>query len=191
MRLNEIVNLRWENVDLKNKIITVGDETFITKGKNQRFIPISEEVETVIEKCQRGTNVTHIGNSYLFIKSNGQKYTGEYFAKRFKSACRKAEIDKAIHFHSLRHSFASNLVQQGVSLYKIKELLGHSSITTTEIYSHLNIDSLRDAISVFDEQSSRSSLSLSPRSRLGNEGKNGNEKYTSGLKLIVNNRPHP
>ncbi|MBE2189464.1 MAG: tyrosine-type recombinase/integrase, partial [Candidatus Kapabacteria bacterium] len=47
-----------------------------------------------------------------------------------------------MHFHSLRHSFASNLVQKGVPLYTIKELLGHSSISTTEIYSHLNMDTL-------------------------------------------------
>ncbi len=64
-----------------------------------------------------------------------------------------ADIDGAIHFHSLRHSFASNLAQKGVSLYVIKELLGHSSITTTEIYSHLNMDSLREAVGKLDDRS--------------------------------------
>ena len=59
-------------------------------------------------------------------------------------------MDKGFHFHSLRHSFASNLAQQGVSLYTIKELLGHSSISTTEIYSHLNMETLREAIMVLD-----------------------------------------
>ena len=203
MRLDEIINLRWKNVDIKTRIITVGDEEFITKGRNQRFIPISDEAMEVLlrlkKKEVRNTEgKPHLyhqprgeNNGYVFCKENGRKFTGDHVSRRFKLACEAAGMDKAIHFHSLRHSFASNLVQQGVSLYKVKELLGHSSITTTEIYSHLNIDSLREAISVFDEQSSRSSLSLSPRSRLGNEGKNGNEKYTSGLKLIVNNRPHP
>ena len=88
---------------------------------------------------------------YVFCKGKGVKFTGDYFSKRFKSACIKAGIDKSIHFHSLRHSFASNLAQKGVSIYKIKELLGHSSISTTEIYSHLNLDSLREAIKTLDD----------------------------------------
>ncbi|NCS90569.1 MAG: tyrosine-type recombinase/integrase [Ignavibacteria bacterium] len=83
---------------------------------------------------------------YVFAKSNGEPFTGDYFSKRFKRACKSAGIDKSIHFHSLRHSFASNFAQKGINLYTIKELLGHSSITTTEIYSHLNMDSLKEAI---------------------------------------------
>lgn len=153
MRLNEIVNLTWKNVDLTNRIITVGDEDFETKGKNQRYIPISKEALTAILSERETKEAIPIGNSFVFTKTNGEKYTGDYFSKRFKRACRAADMDKTIHFHSLRHSFASNLAQKGVPLYAIKELLGHSSISTTEIYSHLNIDSLRKAISVFDNPS--------------------------------------
>lgn len=194
MRLNEIVNLRWKNINLNNRVITVGDEYFETKGRKQRFIPISEEAYTVLvsiialaqplpkgEKKDAKQNVIPIGNNYVFCKSNGEKFTGDYFTKRFKSACKKAGIDKLIHFHSLRHSFASNLVQKGVSLYKIKELLGHSSITTTEIYTHLNLDSLREAISKLDNPHQEPSQNLSQRERLL-KGK----PRTSGLKLIIN-----
>jgi integrase/recombinase XerD len=87
----------------------------------------------------------------VFCKKDGSKYCGNYVSRKFKNACIAAEMNEAIHFHSLRHSFASNLVQKGVPLYTIKELLGHSSISTTEIYSHLNMDSLREAIKKFDE----------------------------------------
>jgi integrase/recombinase XerD len=90
-------------------------------------------------------------SKYVFCKENGERFTGDYVSKTFKQACKDAGMDNAIHFHSLRHSFASNLVQKGVNLYTIKELLGHSSIATTEIYSHLNMDSLKDAIRMFDE----------------------------------------
>ena len=86
----------------------------------------------------------------MFCKENGKAFTGDYVSKKFKRACKAAGMDKAIHFHSLRHSFASNLAQKGVSLYVIKELLGHSSISTTEIYSHLNMDSLKEAIRILD-----------------------------------------
>jgi len=146
MRLNEIVNLRWKNVNLASRIITVGDEEFTTKGRNQRYIPISDEALTSILSQRERKKAIPIGNSFVFSKPNGEPFTGDYFSKRFKRACKAAGIDKSIHFHSLRHSFASNLAQKGVNLYTIKELLGHSSITTTEIYSHLNMDALKEAI---------------------------------------------
>lgn len=162
MRLNEIVNLKWKNVDLNSRTITVGDEEFLTKGRKQRFIPICDEAYEVL--CRRQKSVVSSQNEskkivihninktgFVYCKRNGERFSGDYFSRRFKRACKAAGMDKAIHFHSLRHSFASNLAQQGVSLYVIKELLGHSSISTTEIYSHLNMESLRDAVRKLDE----------------------------------------
>ena len=160
-RLDEIVNLKWKNVDLEKRIITVGDEEFTTKGRNQRFIPICEETYEVLSRQKtQDSRVTPsfilpLGNGenisgFVFCKSNGECFTGDYYSKEFKSACKAAGFDKTIHFHSLRHSFASNLAQKGVSLYTIKELLGHSSISTTEIYSHLNVESLREAVKKLD-----------------------------------------
>ncbi|MHB8854293.1 MAG: tyrosine-type recombinase/integrase [Ignavibacteriaceae bacterium] len=212
MRLNEIVNLRWKNVDLKTQVVTVGDEDFITKGRKQRFIPICDEAMEVLKRrsgimefwnngrgkkektsgnpiCQADGEATPEGGparilpmmqretliGYVFCKSKGVKFTGDYFSKRFKSACIKVGIDKSIHFHSLRHSFASNLVQKGVSLYKIKELLGHSSITTTEIYSHLDLDSLREAIKTLDDSSEQLSIQSTTR----------NKKSSPGLRIIT------
>ncbi len=174
MRLNEIVNLTWRNVNLSTRIITVGDAEFTTKGRNQRYIPICEEVfEAMVrsKKQEENGNTPRIikmqnplcvspfgkwgeGQSFVFCKANGEALTGDYVSKTFKQACRAAGIDKSIHFHSLRHSFASNLVQKGVNLYTIKELLGHSSISTTEIYAHLNMDALKEAIRTFDSSTS-------------------------------------
>lgn len=156
MRLNEIVNLRWKNVDLNKRIITVGDDKFLTKGRNQRFIPICDEALTsILSQRERKKKIFSIKShgcvqDYVFCKANGVRFTGDYISKIFKLACKAAGMDSAIHFHSLRHSFASNLVQKGVPLYTIKELLGHSSVSTTEIYSHLNIDSLREAVKKLD-----------------------------------------
>lgn len=152
MRLNEIVNLTWRNVNLSTRIITVGDEQFTTKGRNQRYIPICEEVALILTfSLREKEKIIPIGNSYVFCKANGEAFTGDYVSKIFKKACKAVGTDKSIHFHSLRHSFASNLVQKGVNLYTIKELLGHSSISTTEIYAHLNMDSLKEAIRTFDQ----------------------------------------
>ena len=150
MRLNEIVNLRWKNVNLNRQIITVGDDRFLTKGRNQRFIPICDEALSIFEK-KNSRKIVSIRNDFVFHKYNGVRFTGDYISKIFKLACKAAGMDSAIHFHSLRHSFASNLVQKGVPLYTIKELLGHSSISTTEIYSHLNMETLKEAIKKLDE----------------------------------------
>ncbi|MBX3007601.1 MAG: tyrosine-type recombinase/integrase [Melioribacteraceae bacterium] len=152
MRLSELVNLRWNNVSMVDKIITVGDEEFTTKGRNQRYIPISDEAFVVLSRLSDEKKVVENKRKYVFCKAGGFPYTGDFISKKFKAACKEASIENSIHFHSLRHSFASNLAQRGVSLYIIKELLGHSSISTTEIYSHLNINSLKEAIKVFDAQ---------------------------------------
>jgi len=190
MRLNEIINLTWQNVNLLERIITVGDENFITKSRNQRYIPICEEVFEILKRIenpkfrhfgsaqckimnekqkenQKIRSIKLVGdastsssasselrlsmtNGFVFCKKDGSKYCGNYVSRQFKNVCKTAGMDQSIHFHSLRHSFASNLVQKGVPLYTIKELLGHSSISTTEIYSHLNMDSLREAIKKLD-----------------------------------------
>ena len=195
MRLNEIVNMKWKNVNLNTRIITVGDEEFTTKGRKQRFIPICDETLEIFSRRRkqglRNHSSSHCyaeqgsknestnaviynlfkdsSSSYVFCKGNGEKFTGDYFSKRFKRACIAAGMDKSVHFHSLRHSFASNLAQQGVSLYVIKELLGHSSVSTTEIYSHLNLETLKEAISVLDgpqEKQAEVSVSKTPGLRL-------------------------
>ena len=193
MRLNELLNLTWRNVNTDNKIITVGDEEFTTKGRNQRYIPISAEVMEVLDRNKREKpnnksltvlNIADRGikNKYVFYKSNGIRFTGNYVSKCFKAACRAADIDKSIHFHSLRHSFASHLVQQGVSIYTIKELLGHSSISTTEIYSHLNIDTLKEAMSVLDEPRENRNEEIATKA------KQGNMKQYPELRLIINKK---
>ncbi len=187
MRLDEIVNLRWKNVDLQNRVITVGDEEFTTKSRNQRFIPICDEAFEILVRRETGKVKSErtpfrlaerqacvlpfierdastvrqnslqaslsMTNEFVFCKNNDERFTADHYSKEFKKACKAAGMDNAIHFHSLRHSFASNLAQKGVSLYTIKELLGHSSISTTEIYSHLNMDSLREAVKMLDVRS--------------------------------------
>ena len=77
MRLNEIVNLRWENVDLNKKIITVGDEIFVTKGRKQRFIPISDEALTSILSQRERRRAIPIGNSIGQIRQRGREIMGK------------------------------------------------------------------------------------------------------------------
>ncbi len=165
-RLGEVVSLKWKNVNIAEGYIVIGDDDFETKGKNQRTIPLCEEALQIIVNIasinstkdsgtlsnRASTPLSNLTKSeYVFAKENGMPFSGDYISKRFKRGCRLAGVSDKIHFHSLRHSFASNLAIKDVTLYKIKELMGHSSITTTEIYAHLNLDGLRDAVEVLNK----------------------------------------
>lgn len=82
---------------------------------------------------------------YVFDRNGGRK-TGSYIAHMFKKFVRKAGLNERLHFHSLRHTFATCLVQSGVSIYEIQKLLGHSSIVITQMYSHLAASELHRAV---------------------------------------------
>ena len=90
-------------------------------------------------------------DEYVFSKGNGFPFNRDYISRYFKKSVRKAGLTEELHFHSLRHSFASNLAIRGVPIITIKELLGHSSIVTTQIYSHSDIESLQKAVGKFNE----------------------------------------
>jgi site-specific recombinase XerD len=147
MRINELINLRFKNMNLSKRRITVGDEHFTTKGRKQRIIPICDKLENRLE--QR-LNIKNKNDEFVFGISANRTLTKDYVSKTFKQICRDLGISEEIRFHSLRHSFASHLAQQGVSPYHLKELMGHSSVTTTEIYAHLNEEVLEQAISKFN-----------------------------------------
>lgn len=143
-RLNEIISLKVKHIDYKEKLITIGDEESQTKNKKQRKIPINEKLmEILIKRLEDSIE----DDMYLFPKTSGYKYDGDYVSKIFKRAVRAAGIRETVHFHSLRHSFGSNLGLIGVPLITVKELMGHSSITTTQIYSHTTLCDMRNAIS--------------------------------------------
>lgn len=147
MRLSEVNNLRWENVSISKKMIIVGGNNFTTKSRKQRVIPLENNV---IEIFNMRNQTSKNKNDFVYSINGRRIFSNDYISKTFKKICREVGIDEMIRFHSLRHSFASNLAQRGVSPFQLKELLGHSSVSTTERYSHLNIDSLREAINKFN-----------------------------------------
>ena len=147
LRNSEIVNLKWNAIDFERKILTVkNDDSFITKSKKDRIVPMNETVYETLEKIY-DNNLN--GNEYVFTK-DGEPIRKMYLTHTFKKAVRLAELDDKIHFHSLRHSFASNLVQKNVNLLVIQKLLGHAQLSTTLIYSHLKADDLISAVKVLD-----------------------------------------
>ena len=146
MRLGEIVNLVWECVDFKRKVIIVKNiNGFTTKNKKERIIPMNSTLETLMmDRFNKVKNV--YDNDYIFYRSKGIKLNEDYASKQFKKAVRDSGLNYNIHFHTLRHSFASRLIQKGASVFVVKELLGHEDIKTTQIYSHLQTQDLMDAV---------------------------------------------
>ena len=149
-KIGEILNLKWNSIDLKSRIITVkNSKEFTTKSKKDRVVPINDKLFKMLKN--RIPRIQSIDKTDLvFEKTKGIKYRSDTVSKCFKKAVRKAKLNELIHLHTLRHSFASNLVKKDVSLYIVKELLGHKDITTTQVYSHLTIESLRSAVKVLD-----------------------------------------
>jgi site-specific recombinase XerD len=150
LRAGELLNLRWNAVDFKNLIITVENtETFTTKSKRERIVPINRPLLNILKN--RLPKIMDINKTdYIFSKSRGIPFNVDFISKQFKKAVRKAKLSESYHLHSLRHSFASNLVQSGVSLYVVKELLGHRDISTTQIYSHIRKENLSEAVKLLE-----------------------------------------
>lgn len=147
MRLGELINMQWCWIDFFQNLITVKcSENFQTKSKKERIVPMSEKVKSVL--INRFNITTHQPNEVVFYRIKGKKLHQETISKQFKQAVRKSYLNDKIHFHTLRHSFASLLVQRGVSLYVVKELLGHEDLATTQTYSHLQPQNLRDAVNL-------------------------------------------
>jgi len=141
MRLGEILNLQWTDIDLIRKVIRVGNrDGFTTKSKKGRNIPVSDQLAELMQSRKARAS------SELVFHINGKLLRDEFVSKRFKHFVRKAGLNDKLHFHSLRHTFASWLVQDGVSLYEVQKLLGHSNITVTQVYSHLQPEKLHSTV---------------------------------------------
>ena len=142
MRRGEITNLRWQDVDLTRKLLAIqSNPTFKTKSGKRRTIPLNETALYILS-ARHGKETSE----YVFTL-NGKKISEGWLTHAFKKAVYDLRLpDDRLHFHSLRHTFASWLVQEGVSIYAVKELLGHSDVKTTQVYSHLQPGELHSTV---------------------------------------------
>lgn len=143
MRVSELINLTLERVDLNMKyIIAFG------KGSKERIVPLgsvaAEFLQQYLEKVR--PKLTHAGRNtnIVFLAFGGHELTRQRFWQIIRAYGRKADINKALTPHILRHSFATHLLDNGADLRSVQELLGHSDISTTQIYTHLTNKRLRD-----------------------------------------------
>lgn len=142
LRVSELVNLKMENIDFEGDII----RTF-GKGNKERVIPIGEYARYYLDlylNNYRYLLLKHGNNEYVFLNNHGNNMTRVGFFKIIKSIANEKGIEKDISPHVLRHSFASHLLKHGADLRTIQELLGHSNVSTTQIYTHISNEELKE-----------------------------------------------
>lgn len=145
LRVSELINLRISNVFKEEKFIRV-----MGKGKKERLIPISDsalhEMDLWFLDRNEMTNIKPGEEDYVFLNRRGAHLTRTMILIMIKRYAQEAGIKKTISPHTLRHSFATALLQGGADLRSIQEMLGHENICTTEIYTHLDTTTLREEI---------------------------------------------
>ena len=147
LRVSELIGLKIKQVNTSERIITV-----IGKGKKQRSIPIRESsLNYLLMYINNFRNKLKFieDKQYVFLNSKGKKLTRQSFFVSLRKYAKLAGIEKEIHPHSLRHSFATHLLENGADLRAVQELLGHTNIETTQIYTHLTNEKIINSYDLY------------------------------------------
>jgi integrase/recombinase XerD len=145
LRVTELVELK-----ISNLVLDIGFIKVIGKGNKERIVPIGDEatkhIQFYLETERRQIKTDAANENILFLNRLGKKLTRVMIFLIIKDLVEKSGIKKTVSPHTFRHSFATHLLEGGADLRAIQDMLGHESITTTEIYTHLDMDYLRETI---------------------------------------------
>jgi integrase/recombinase XerD len=143
LRRGELINLRVNDIDSERMLIHIKGG----KGKKDRMVPLSEKTLIMLRNYAKA----YKPNDLIFTGESGGFYSGSSLQKVFKRAKVQAKINKPVTLHTLRHSYATHLLEAGVNLRYIQEILGHSSPKTTEIYTHVSSEDYKKIVSPIDK----------------------------------------
>ena len=144
IRVSELVALNMEDIDFLGEVLHIRG-----KGKKERITPIGSSALQVIQhymefRNKRSQNNTNFDNKVLFVNKHGRRLSTRSVRRKMDKYLKMAGLDPAISPHTLRHSFATHMLNNGADLRSVQELLGHQSLSTTQVYTHLNTAKLKD-----------------------------------------------
>lgn len=139
-RISEVCNLKLSDVDFENKVIR-----FFGKGRKHRTVPLHQTLEIELKHYLNSIR-PQTNSQYFFATNKTGTFSPGYARMLIATLTKELGWEKKVTCHSMRHSFATNLLRKGVDLFKIQRLLGHNSLRTTEVYLHLVNDELGDAV---------------------------------------------
>ena len=152
LRVTELVELRLSNIYAETEFIKV-----VGKGNKERLVPIGSVALKLLDiyttQIRVHLNIKKGHEDFIFLNRSGSRLSRISIFNLIKSLAEKTGIHKSISPHTLRHSFATHLIEGGADLRAVQEMLGHASITTTEIYTHLDRDYLKSVITQFHPRS--------------------------------------
>ena len=152
LRVSELVSLKISNIYFNDQYVKV-----VGKGNKQRIVPINKNLinyfNIYIEKIRSKNKIKKGHEDFLFLNKRGSQLSREMIFLIVKKYTKLANIKKNISPHTFRHSFATHLVEGGADLRAVQEMLGHSNITTTEIYTHLDTNYLKEEMINFHPRS--------------------------------------
>ncbi len=148
LRVSEIISLQLSNLYVESSFVRI-----IGKGNKERLVPVGsdalKQLLIYIGNYRNQINIKPASQDIIFINKRGSALSRVMIFYILKELAAKAGITKNVHPHTMRHTFATHLLEGGADLRAIQEMLGHESITTTEIYTHLNKDFLKTTLSNF------------------------------------------
>ena len=152
LRVSELVNL-----SIQNLFLDIGFIKVIGKGSKERLVPIGRHAIKYINMYKNGyrhnKKINKGNEGFLFLNRYGRKLTREMIYLIIKKVSNKCLLNKNVSPHTFIHSFATHMIEGGADLRAVQEMLGHESITTTEIYTHLNKEYLREVVNKFHPRS--------------------------------------
>ena len=143
LRVSEVVDLTLDNIDFSNDILRVHG-----KGDKERIVPLHEFcIDALASYLDLARDELSCGKAsqYVFLSSRGNQMSADAMRKMFKQAVGVAGLDSSLSPHDMRHTFATDLLNGGADLRSVQEMLGHSSLSTTQIYTHLSPNRLKTA----------------------------------------------
>ena len=152
LRVSELVNL-----SIQNLFLDIGFIKVLGKGSKERLVPIGKHavkyIAMYVKEYRNSMKIKDGHEGYLFLNRYGRKLSRNMIFIIVKELSKKIKLNKNISPHTFRHSFATHMIEGGADLRAVQEMLGHESITTTEIYTHLNNDYLRQVVKEFHPRS--------------------------------------